>query len=93
LAVRSAAGVALGSLGFSGAARSPYAGVHDHLWSWSPYVGSGLVWRVAPSFGLRADVAVGVDASHTVVRFAGREVADWGRPWLAGSAALELSWP
>jgi hypothetical protein len=93
VAVRTAAGVALGSLGFSGAARSPYVGVHDRLWSWSPYLGSGLGWRVAPSFGLRADVAVGVDASHTVVRFAGREVADWGRPWLEGSAALELSWP
>jgi hypothetical protein len=93
VAVRSVAGIALGSLSFSGVARSPYAGVHDHLWSWSPYVGSGLGWRVAPSFGLRVDVAVGVDASHTVVRFAGREVADWGRPWLAGSAALELSWP
>ena len=93
VAVRSVAGLALGSLAFEGAAQAPYAGVRDHLWSWSPYLGSGLGWQVAPSFGLRADVAVGVDASHTVVRFAGREVADWGRPWLAGSAALELSWP
>jgi hypothetical protein len=90
---QSVAGIAVASLAFRGVARAPYAGVHDHLWSCSPYLGSGLGWRIVSNFGARADVAVGIDASHTVVRFAGREVADWGRPWLAGSAALELSWP
>jgi hypothetical protein len=90
---QSTAGFALGSMAFSGVGRSPYAGVREQRWSWSPFVGSGVGWRIVPSLGVRADLAVGVDASHTIVRFAGREVADWGRPWLAGSAALELSWP
>jgi hypothetical protein len=93
LSARATAGVALGVLEFEGVPNSPYEGARDRLWAWSPYAGGGMVWQVLPGFGVRLDLSAGLAYPHTVVRFAMREIADWGRPWCAGSLAAELSLP
>jgi hypothetical protein len=93
LAVRTHAGVAVGTLELQGMPSSAYQGSPDRLWSWSPYAGAGLSWHALPVLGVRLDFLAGLTYPHTVIRFAAREIADWGRPWCAAALAAELSLP
>jgi hypothetical protein len=45
---------------------------------------------VTPALRLRAEVGGGVTMPHAVVRFAGRQVADWGQPFGLVTLGLEL---
>jgi hypothetical protein len=45
---------------------------------------------VTPALRVRAEVGGGVTLPHAVVRFAGRQVADWGQPFGLVTLGLEL---
>lgn len=47
----------------------------------TPALTAGFRLRIAGGFGLRAQGALGLSIPRVVVRFDGREVADWGRPF------------
>jgi hypothetical protein len=45
---------------------------------------------VTPALRVRTAIGAGVTAPHAVIRFAGREVADWGQPFGLMTLGLEL---
>jgi hypothetical protein len=93
LSVRIGAGIALGRLHLTGTGNPSYLGVSDDRFVASPSVGATLRWFLVPNLDLFADLQGSAAFPKTVVRAAGREVADWGRPALAAAMGLELAWP
>ena len=84
------AGVALVWLHLEGSAQAPFRSSEDDLFAAGPYLRGALGARLARSMRVRADVLGGVALPQPVVRFAGREVARFGRPFGVVSLSLEL---
>jgi hypothetical protein len=93
-------GVATASLGaggvialfwLSGDAPAPgYAGQNASVTTAGPLVRACGSLDVTPSLRLRSELAAGVTMPHAVIRFAGRQVADWGQPFVLLTLGLEL---
>ncbi len=93
VSVRCMAGAELARLRFEGTANPPYAGVIDSRTTVSPVAGVTARFRVASSLFVVTELMVAVAFPRTVVRLAGREVTDWGRPMGTAAVGLELAWP
>lgn len=93
-------GVATLSLGAGGvialfwlngdAPASGYAGQSASIATAGPLVRACGALDVTPSLRLRTELATGVTMPHAVIRFAGRQVADWGQPFVLLTLGLEL---
>ncbi len=88
---RSSAGAWLGSMSLAGQAVAPYVNTPTEFVSVIPHLDEGLHFSLTPTLGLVAGVSIGVSAPGASIRFAGREVATWGRPLWIGSLALEAA--
>lgn len=76
-----------------GEAREPYLGQQERLASAAPFASSLLWFPLWEALALRVDALVGVAMPRSVVRFNGRDVATWGRPFMSFSAGLEIAIP
>jgi hypothetical protein len=93
-------GVATASLGAGGviaffwlngdAPASGYAGQSASITTAGPLVRACGSLDVTPSLRLRTELAAGATMPHAVIRFAGRQVADWGQPFVLLTLGLEL---
>jgi hypothetical protein len=86
---RSGAGVWLSVMSLAGQAAAPYVNTSTDFVSVIPHLDAGLHFSLTPNLGLAASLSMGVSAPEASVRFAGREVATWGRPLWLGGLALE----
>jgi hypothetical protein len=73
-------------------ANPPRTANADRVTSGLVFAHGGLGWLAAPWLSTRATVRAGVVAPRPVVRFGGREVAAWGRGFLATTFDAELTW-
>lgn len=89
--VRSSVGAWLGWMSLAGQAVAPYVDTPTEFVSVIPHLDEGLHVSLTPTLGLAAGVSIGVSAPGASIRFAGREVATWGRPLWLGSLALEAA--
>jgi hypothetical protein len=83
-------GAAIAELSMKGQPASGYAGEEASIVTAGPVLRSCASIDVTPVLRLRAELTGGVTAPHAVIRFAGREVAEWGRPF--GLLTLGLEW-
>jgi hypothetical protein len=86
-------GLLFGVLALSGAAESPYLGVHEDELVWGPWLGAGLRSSLTSKLGLVFGVDVAFTYPKTVIRSAGDEVTTFGRPLVSGMSGLEMTWP
>ncbi len=88
---RAGAGVWLAVMSLSGRATTRYENSRVDLVSVVPHLDVATLFSLTPRLKLGLDLSGGVSTSRASIRFAGREVATWGRPlWLA-SLMLESS--
>jgi hypothetical protein len=84
-------GVAIAWLHMEGSGTAaPYAGHADDVASLLPFASIGAGRALAPQLRIAAAAWAGAAVPQPAVRFAGREVATWGRPSGGGSLALEI---
>ncbi len=86
-------GLLFGVLALSGAAESPFFGVHEDELVWGPWLGAGLRSSLTSKLGLVAGVDAAFTYPKTVIRSAGDEVTTFGRPVVSGMLGLEMTWP
>jgi hypothetical protein len=67
-----------------------YAGQNASITTAGPLVRACGSLDVTSSFRLRTELAAGATMPHAVIRFAGRQVADWGQPFVLLTLGLEL---
>jgi hypothetical protein len=89
--LRSSAGAWLGLMSLAGQAVAPFVNTPTEFVSVIPHLDEGLRFSLTPTLGLVANVSIGVSEPGASIRFAGREVATWGRPLWIGSLALEAA--
>jgi hypothetical protein len=83
-------GAAIAELSMKGQPASGYAGEDASIATAGPVLRSCASIHVTPVLRLRAELLGGITAPRAVIRFAGREVAEWGRPF--GLLTLGLEW-
>jgi hypothetical protein len=84
-------GPVVGVFTMNGQAPAPgYAGQSASIVTLGPMLRGCATLDVAPALRLRMEVGAGATAPHAVIRFAGREVADWGQPFGLLTLGLEL---
>jgi hypothetical protein len=83
-------GAWLGFLTLRGAAQPPYVGNALNVVTLVPHLDLGARARIGPSIAFLARVSGAVATPKANVRFAGRDVAVWGRPFLLGAMMLEV---
>jgi hypothetical protein len=88
---RSGAGVWVSWMSLSGQAVMPYVNTRADLVSAIPHIDAALHVSVTRSLGLAAGLSMGVSVPEASVRFAGREVATWGRPLWMGGLGIEFA--
>ena len=88
---RSGAGVWVSWMSLSGQAAAPYVNTRADLVSAIPHVDAALHFSMTANLGLAAGLSMGVSVPEASIRFAGREVATWGRPLWMGGLAIELA--
>jgi len=93
VSVRCMAGVEVARLHFDGTANAPYVSTSDNRTTWAPSAGVTARFRVAPSLYVITEVMAALAFPRTIVRLAGREATDWGRPMGTAAIGLELAWP
>jgi hypothetical protein len=93
ISLRLSAGLALARLRLNGTASSPYFGTGEERLTWSPTAGITARLPLARNLSVVSELLALVAYPRTVVRSAGREVSEWGRPAAAGTIGLELAWP
>jgi hypothetical protein len=75
----------------SGHALAPgYAGQDASIVTAGPVLRTCASLEITPALRLRTELVGGITVPHAVIRFAGREVADWGNPF--GLITLGLEW-
>jgi hypothetical protein len=86
-------GVALSGalLGMTGSAEPPLLDRTEQLFVVVPSLRAGLAVKVSRRLALRSDGLLGVSMPRAAIRFAGREVTDWGRPLFGLSLGFEAS--
>jgi hypothetical protein len=88
---RSSAGAWIGWMNLTGLPVAPYVNTPAEFVSVIPHLDAGVRFSLTPSLALAAGGSLGVSAPGASIRFAGREVATWGRPLWIGSLALEAA--
>jgi hypothetical protein len=84
-------GIALAWLHTSGHGQPPlYIGATNDGFTAAPFVRPGLGLALAERVRLRADLLTGITLGRLVVAYAGRDVARWGYPILAGALGVEI---
>jgi hypothetical protein len=93
LALRAQLGAELDELRFRGEALAPYVGGEAHLLTLGPW--GSLLASLRLGLGLRFAAALAASWAYprSVVRFAGSEIRDWGRPCLTGAVGVEWESP
>jgi hypothetical protein len=89
--VSGAGGVALARLGIDGHAVPPLASRGDTSIAALPFARVSVGRRLGSRLGLELDGFVGVATPRPVLRFNGREVAEWGRPLVVGSVCFDAA--
>jgi hypothetical protein len=75
----------------NGEALAPgYAGQSASIVTAGPMLRVGAALDVAARLRVRMEIGAGLTVPHAVIRFAGREVADWGQPFGLATLGLEL---
>lgn len=93
VSLRLTAAVGLGKLQLRGQASATYVSEVDDRFVACPSLGVATRVSVAPGLRLFADVTGSTGFPKTVIRLAGREATEWGRPALSAALGLELSVP
>ena len=93
VSVRLTAAAGLGKLQLRGEASPAYVSASDNRFVASPSLGITTRFSLAPGLRLFADVMGSTAFPKTVIRLAGREASEWGRPALSAALGLELSVP
>lgn len=75
----------------SGDARAPFPSRDDAAWSWGPVARARLRYDLGDAVGLYVEPMGGVSMPGVAVRFAGDEVATWGRPWGSVGAGIRVA--
>jgi hypothetical protein len=88
---RSSAGAWIGWMSLTGQPVPPYVNTPAEFVSVIPHLDAGLRLSLTPSVALAPGLSLGVSAPAASIRFAGREVATWGRPLWMGSLAVEAA--
>jgi hypothetical protein len=91
VSVRVTAGGGVGRLLFRGVAGPGYSSAWDHAVVALPSLGVTARFPLSSHVRLFADVTSAAAFPRTVIRLAGREAAEWGRPVLSFALGLELS--
>jgi hypothetical protein len=81
-------GVAAAVLAMDGEANAPYRSLADQVWAAAPYLRPRLVIRLLTWLQLGVDLLVGVAVPRPIVRFATRDAATWGQPFLVVGVTL-----
>lgn len=93
VSARLSAGWSLTTLSLRGDASSPYVGLQADLVAWSPWLSVGGRVRLTNHVAVLAQLTGAIALPREAIRFAGREVGDFGRPALSAAVGPELSWP
>lgn len=91
LSLRLTAAAGLGRLQLHGAAGPNYLGVTETRLVACPSLGMTARFALAPHLRLFVDGTGSTAFPKTVIRLAGREATEWGRPALSAALGLELS--
>jgi hypothetical protein len=83
-------GAGVVALGLRGAARAPWTSRSDLVAAATMAGGAGLSVWLHPRVRVRLDAFVGAAVPRPAVRFGGREVAAWGRPFAGGTFGVEI---
>jgi hypothetical protein len=83
------AGGWLSVMTMSGEAVSPYVNTSDRIVSFVPHLDLGVRISLTKRVGLGAGISGGASLPGAEVQFAGRAVANWGRPFALGILTLE----
>jgi hypothetical protein len=86
-------GVALSGalLGMTGSAEPPLLDRTEQIFVVVPSLRAGIAAKISRRLALRTDGLVGASLPRAAIRFAGREVTDWGRPLFSLSLGFEAS--
>jgi hypothetical protein len=85
---RAGLGVWASVLALSGAAAAPYVSTHAQIVTAMPHLDLGLRIAMTHRLAIEGTLSGAVSAPGASVRFAGREVATWGRPLVLGGVAI-----
>ncbi len=83
-------GAWLGVLSVRGAADPPYVGRSDRVMTLVPHIDAGGTVRISDRIAVGLRFSGAIAAPEAVVRFAGRDVANWGRPFVLATLGLEV---
>jgi hypothetical protein len=83
-------GAWLGLLTLRGGAQPPYVGSSLRIVTLMPHLDLGARARIGRSIAFLARVSGALATPKANVRFAGRDVAAWGRPFVLGAMMLEV---
>jgi hypothetical protein len=93
VSLRCEAGIEHERLRLQGRPNPPYRAATDSATTFSPFVGIAPRFRVTGGVYIVTDFVLALASPTTVIRLAGREVTDWGRPLGTVAVGLELEWP
>jgi hypothetical protein len=93
LSVEGGLGAGVVVLSMNAEAQPPRSAATDRLTAGVYFLHGGAVWTLASWFRLSAALLGGVSAPRPVLRFEGREVATWGRPFAGFGLATEFGLP
>jgi hypothetical protein len=83
-------GAWLGLLSLRGGAQAPYVGSSVHVVTWLPHLDLGGRARLSRRIAVLARASGAIATPKANVRFADRNVAVWGRPFMLGAILLEV---
>ena len=92
VSLRCSAGVEWERLRFEGRPVAPYSGATNSRSAWAPFAGIAPRFRVAKGAYIVTELMVALAYPNTVVRLAGREVTDFGKPLGTVALGLEVVW-
>ncbi|HEX2870029.1 MAG TPA: hypothetical protein VHP33_02210 [Polyangiaceae bacterium] len=80
-------------LRLQGKPNAPYRGAIDSVATFAPFVSVAPRFRLAAGLHAVTELALALASPTTVIRVAGHEVTNWGRPLATVAVGLELEWP
>ncbi len=86
------AGLMMAHVISTGGAAAPRFGRRASIWSSVPFAAADISWRLDESWSLTAGGLLGISVPEVEIAFAGRRVANWGRPLLAARLGFSLWW-
>jgi hypothetical protein len=93
VSARCSAGVEYERLHFEGKPVAPYTGATNNRNALAPFVGVMPRFRVAQGAYIATELVVGLSYPTTVVRLAGHETTEFGKPLGTAALGFEAVWP